>query len=364
MDLATKALDVTAVVLEKYSPEIASKSTKFRCGLNRNRPMNKRRDGSTSKPDAIDGAAVGTDFADGARDAYQFLLKYKHLTSSQDVRHLELLEKHLNKIIPASSGALQTEIFKKLVLPIFANFIPLFNGEIIPAPECVHLIEKCLGFLPNFLRNDELLQTFAQKNGVSFLEMFARNDHLAPLAFEALRQMLQRPSQRVVSNADGKSVRIFKDPSPKTKPSTKNSKDLTVEAISLIATEALLSSGKKCIADVHEGPVTFKGCCESIVWNSASWENTLNLLAVYNELQMESSNFKEHLIRENWHQKCFDLVRRSVSIINDSLTEKELPTERVDETLKFCLPTLVATVPICLSVCSDIAKVSTLLKAS
>ena len=343
--------------MEQYSPELANKSTK---GRHKTKSIAKRRDQSAVKHEAIDGGTLSLDVTDAPRESYHFLQRYKCLTESQNVSKLELLEKHLSKIVPTASGPMQTEIFKKLVLAIFAHHIPYFNKETSLEPDSTQLIEKCLKFLPKFLIHDELFQVFAQRNGISYLEIFTGNDRLAPLSFAALQQIARRSSRRLTASVDGKSVRIFKDPSMKPKPGMKIATDLTIDAISLKATEALLLCGKKLIPEVYMGPVVVEGFQESIVWNSKRWTNLLKLLPIYNELQMESVHYRERLLKENWPQICFNLLQRSVGLIKGSLDkridESGCQAKDLDCCLKLCLPVIRATLPLCLSFCIDEQK--------
>lgn len=352
---------MTSVILEKYSPEVANKVTRHRHGVARS--ITKRRDLTTLRPEGIEGAStIPVDVTDAPRESYQFLLKYKCLTASQNHAHLELLERHLEKIVPASSGHLQAEIFKKIILGIFSAHIPEFSSETCAEPVSVHLIEICLKFLPNFLLDDELFQVFAQKDGISSLQILSRNDHLAPFVFEALRQISQRKPHRIASNAESKSVRIFKDLSQRTKPSAKVSNDLSFETISLKATESLLECGKKLITDVYQGPVALDDFEEAIVWSSKGWANLLNLLVIYNGIQMDSLDFKERLAREDWPKISFNLVKASVSIIDNFLycdDEDALHrNEQLGFIMKLCLPTIRAALPICFSFCTDESNVS------
>ena len=330
---------------------------KSRYGISKNRPSFRRREQPIIKYEANDLAPTTLDVTEVPRESYQFLLRYKCLIETQDELKLKLFEVHIGKLISVSSGTLQSEIFKKLVLGVFASHINYFNKEVRWEPASTQLIEKCLKFLPRFLINDELFQIFAQKNGVLYLEMFAQNVRLAPIAFEALHQISKRKSHRIISNIDGKSVRIFKDLSPKTKVGTKPPSDQTLEAVSSKAIDVLLSCGKKLLSDTHEGPIASVEYRESAVWNSTHWTNFLKLLDILNEMQMESLHFRERFYKENWHRLSFDILKRSLSVISNALAEirdySGSHSEILHNSLKLCLPTLKTVLPISLSCCND-----------
>ena len=356
-DIANRALDVAVHVVENFSPELANKAAKGRYGIVRNRSSLKRKEQCVSKHEATDLASAPVDITDAPRDAYQFLLRYKCLVESQNESKLKLLEVHLGKMISVTSGPLQLEIFKKLILGVFANSVKCFNKEMSLEPSSTQLVEKCLKFLPRFLIEDEMFQVFAQRGGVSYLETFARNDRLAPLAFEALHQISKRKSPRIVTSGDGKSVRIFKDPTPKPKAGVKGSSDLTLETNSSKAMEVLLSCGKRLLSNIEERPVASDECKESITWNSACWVNLLKLLDILNEMQMESSYFRERFSKEQWHRISFDILKRSLSFIKQSLSEKNDQSracnDMLNNAIRLCLPSLRTVLPICLSFCVD-----------
>ena len=354
-DIASKALDLAVHVVEQFSPELTSKVAKSRHGSSRSRSSIKRRE--PSKNDANDLVITSLDVTDASRESCQFLSRYKCLIESQNDSKLELLELHLGKIVSASSGPLQYEIFKKLVLGVFAYHIHYFSRETNFESSSTQLIEKCLRILPKFLADDELFQVFAQRNGMSYLEIFSRNNRLAPLAFHVLHQISKRKAPRIISNIDGKSVRIIKEPSAKSKAGTKTSAELLVENTSSKAIELLFSCGKRLVYVTHEGPIALEGFEESIAWNSKSWKNFLTLLGILNEMQMESSHFRERFSKENWHRISFDALQKSLLVIKSSLKKKEeisgCQEKMLDDSLKLCLPTLRAVLPICLSFCVD-----------
>ena len=354
-DIASKALDLAVHIVEKFSSELTSKVTKSRHGSSRSRSSIKRRE--PSKNEANDLVITSLDVTDTARESCQFLSRYKCLVESQNDSKLELLELHLGKIISVSSGPLQYEIFKKLVLGVFAYHIHYFSRENSFESSSTQLIEKCLKLLPKLLIDDELFQVFAQRNGMSYLEIFARNNRLAPLAFDVLHQISKRKTPRIISNIDGKSVRIFKDPSLKSKAGTKTSAELLVENTSSKAIELLFSCGKRLVSSTHEGPIALEGFEKSIAWNSKSWKNFLALLGILNEMQMESSHFRERFSKENWHRISFDALKKSLFVIRNSLKNKEeisgIQEKMLDDSLRLCLPTLRAVLPICLSFCVD-----------
>ena len=349
-DVVSKALNIAANFMEQGVPELINKTSKVRQGSSKSRICSRKKESSLTRLDVNEASQKSDDTTDGSNDAYVFLQRYKVLINSSDPTLLSLLENHLSKIVPRSQGTLQLEIFKKVVLPIFAVHIPSNMSEMTLKSESMSLLKKCLHFLPLFLDNDETFQAFAQKNGILYLETLAKNVELGPLALDSLQKIVGRHSQRVVSNTDSKSVRIFKDPSPKTKAAVKVPPEFTFDAMSLKAIDALLACGKKLLdSKVNNPGLRYdESSCDS-----RFSDNFLKLLVIFTELQVTSTNFQEQFSKTEWPQICWDLMSDTLRRIEGDLEsmssdDSDLATSQLESSIKACLPTFRAVLPICL----------------
>ena len=349
-DIVSKALNVAANFIEQNIPELMNKTSKVRQGSSKNRNSSRKKESSLTRLDANEASQRSDDITDSNSDLYLFLQRYKVLISSSDTTLLSLLENHLSKIVPRSQGILQLEIFKKVVLPVFAVHIPADNSEIALNSGNISLLKKCLHFLPLFLDNDETFQAFAQRNGILYLETLGKNVELGALALDSLQSIVGRHSQRVVSSTDSKSVRIFKDPSPKMKAAVKVPPECTSDAVSLKAIDALLACGKELLDSKVNDPSL--GCDENSS-DSRLWDNFLKLLVIFNELQVTSTNFQDQFSKTAWPQICWDLMNDALRSIENALgspttDDSDLATTPLESSIKACLPTFRAVLPICL----------------
>lgn len=349
-DVVSKALNVAANFIEQGIPELMNKACKVRQGSSKSRNSSRKKDSSLTRLDVNEASQKSDDITDGNSDSYIFLHKYKHLISSSDPTCLALLENHLSKIVSRSQGILQLEIFKKIVLPILAFHIPANCSETALKSESTSLLKKCLHFLPLFLDNDEAFQAFAQKNGMLYLETLGKNVELGPLAFDSLQRIVSRHSQRVIPSTDSKSVRIFKDPSPKTKATVKVPPEFASDAVSLKAIDSLLACGKKLLESKVNNPGLDH---DENSTDSKLWDNFLKLLAIFTELQVTSMNFQDQFSKTEWPQICWDLMNDVLKSIectleSSSSDRSDLATPQLEPNIKSSLPTFRAVLPICL----------------
>eukprot|EP00795_Rhopilema_esculentum_P002843 gene2843-1077_t len=354
IEVASKALDVAANVLEHWSPELTIKASKARYGVLKSRSSLKKRETVSSRIDEKEPVSRSEDAVDSSMDVFQFLQKYRCLNASSNPLHFDLMEHHLSKIVPKASGLLHGELFKKVVFTVFAIHVPQEDKDAEIDPSSIPLLERCLRFLPGFLVNDELLLYFAHKNGILYLQALGRNNSLAPLAFECLYQISCRCTKRIAANSDGKSVRISKDPSPKTKSGFKGSPDLTPDTISMAAVESMLFCGKWFLEADDSGE---KCLPENIEWGSKTWDNFVKLLMMFYELLLSSTVFKDQLLKANWPNICYKLLDKCTSIVQLYITDKPDATRGDTDSLRHliaqCLPTLRAVLPMCLSFSFD-----------
>ena len=349
-DVVNKALNIAANFMEQGIPELINKTSKVRQGSSKSRNSSRKKESSLTRLDVNEASQKSDDTTDGSSDTYVFLQRYKVLINSSDPALLSLLENHLSKIVPHSQGTLQLEIFKKVILPILSVHIPANISEMSLKSESMSLLKKCLHLLPLFLDNDETFQAFAQKNGILYLETLAKNVELGSLALDSLQKIAGQHSQRAVSSTDSKSVRIFKDPSPKTKAAVKVPPEFSSDAISLKAIDALLACGKKLLdSKVNISSLRY----DENSSDSRLWDNFLKLLVIFTELQVTSTNFQEQFSKTEWPQICWDLMNDALRKIEGDLESmssdnSDVAASQLESSIKALLPTFRAVLPICL----------------
>ena len=249
-----------------------------------------------------------TDFADEssrqhAPKPHQFLGKYydylKH--GNEDLK--SLLAAHFFSVTPKLYGNVESEFFKKVILPFILENVQLTEGDGKPIVDHsdVTILNTIIELLPYAFETKDLLHTFHHKNGIKYLECLVLHDEFGRSSMKVLQLLASSGDGRKIFGIfEEKSVRIARNLSGKSKLS-KSLKELSVEVVCIRAVDALLNAGRKLFEDLQGRTDDQKDPQVVSLF--------LNLMKVYNELVADCDYFTEEFLKREWPERCFELLQ-------------------------------------------------------